>query len=219
MLRIASPLRVLVVALGTLASCALVAACTAQVTPVGGSSGAPPTAATNPAPVFPPGADAGSSMMNEGSDGGTGGNDAAPSTAMLSTGSASYQVSAGTTTTVYAITFDIADTASEDVVSLDTMRFDFGGGAVVSLTASACEGSFPISAGGQQAVTTQVVVHADGTVQPADFSIQCPDHQSFGGAKGTGPIGSTFAGPIAITIGGKTAGGAFTGVSSATRSP
>jgi hypothetical protein len=82
--------------------------------------------------------------------------------------------------------FDIADTASQDVVSLDTMRFDFGGGAVVSLTTSACEGSSPISAGGQQAVETQVVVHADGTVQPADFSIPCPDHQSFGGAKGTG---------------------------------
>ncbi len=115
---------------------------------------------------------------------------------------------------VYKVTFSLKNTSQYNVVSLDTMVFDFGGGKMVSLSEPACSGSFPIPAGGTKLVDVQVVISAGGTL--SNFAMICGSSQLFGGASGTAPATSTFAGTIEISVGGTTNTGTFDGVGSAT---
>lgn len=115
---------------------------------------------------------------------------------------------------VHAVVFTIANTSAVAVTSLETLVFDFGGGQKVELTKPACSGMFPIAAGGKRLVDTQVVVSTSGSL--SNFSFICGSSQRFGGASGKAPPSATFSDPIAITIGGTTESGTFTGTGSAT---
>ncbi len=115
---------------------------------------------------------------------------------------------------VHAVVFSINNPSAVAVTSLDTMVFDFGGGQKVQLSKPACGGMFPIAAGAKRTVDTQVVVSTSGSL--TNFSFICGSSQRFGGASGNAPADATFAGPVAITIGGTTASGTFTGSGSAT---
>lgn len=115
----------------------------------------------------------------------------------------------------YSVNFSLDDTSMVDVVSLDTMTLDFGGGNQVSLTKPPCSGSFAIAAGSSRAVKTQIgVTPSTGTLN--QFSIICGSSQYFGGANGKAPPIDTFPGPINITVGGTTKSGTFTAVGQAT---
>lgn len=115
----------------------------------------------------------------------------------------------------YKIGITIKNTSAADLTSLDTLTYDFGDGKTVSLTEPACNGKLVLKAGSSVSIETQIGVGATSGVLN-NYSNQCSS-QYFGGATGSAPATDTFAGPIAITIGGKTETGTFSGTGSATR--
>jgi hypothetical protein len=118
----------------------------------------------------------------------------------------------------YTVTIELENTSAADVTALDTLTYDFGGGKKVSRTKAACAGKFTLAAGDSAQIETQIGVDPD-TGMLEDYGDFCSPTgtQYFGGSTGSAPATSTFEGPIAITIGGKTSKGTFTGSGSATR--
>jgi hypothetical protein len=186
--------------------CSFAAACATEVTstPTPAPSSIP--SANEPSPERDASANPGSTSKEAGTDAGS-----KPSGAtILPITSASYFVTAvGETTSAIGVEISLENDGSDDVTSIDEMTFDFGGGDEVALNQPACAGNFSIPAGSTKTIQVTMVVSAGGSVSRAGFSMKCGSSQNFGAGDGTAPTDSSFASPIAITIGGKTEGGTF----------
>jgi len=184
-------------------------ACTSDVAPIGGD-GTPAKAPSDPSPP--------------GWNGDVDGEPSVPAPVTMPLEGAGYSNSAGGTRFALTIYFDIVNDSGEDITSIETLSYDFGGGTALALGSPACRGEFAVPANKIRRVRADVLVEIGGRVRPADFRFQClqPEFASEGygergTVEGTGPTSDSFAGPIAITVGGKTKTGTFAGAVTARR--